>query len=310
MTSVSTSANVRDVQNRVRSVDMTLFPAIKKTLGEKQTFVYSLLAGFCQFAGTDVSGETEDVQKYAAQVASVAEACFSDIDAYRNQLDNQELKGKLQDKLNTLLFYPEKTDFELIEDPKLIGMLQQVLKVGTYTLYKLPSDPEKYYGGRIDIDDPSFEAAAEALDRYRAAEDVIGSSFDHKGHISTIEPGELSKKYAEIVKAHEDFFAVSSKEVSIKPVGLKVGAPQSGRLSKVVTVVLEVDGLNKYRESLGLGNLKFPPHISVFSQEISPIPSLANKSILDFTHEPTNQFLLRLNKCFGESLSPQNVVNL
>ena len=290
--------SVRDVQNRVRSVDMALFPSVKKMLGEKQTFVYSLLAGFCEFASSDVSHQSEDVQKYAAKVEAVAQDCIREIESYGNQLDNQELKGKLQEKLNRLLFYAKKTDFEFIDNKELISQLQKTVKAGTYSLYKLPSDPERYYGGRIDIDDASFETAAKLLGDYQEEEDVIGSSFDHRGHITTIDPGELNKGYDGIVKTHEEFVAKSPKEVALKPVGIKVGMPQSGRQSKVVTIVTEVDGLKEYRNLLGLGDMKFAPHISVFSQEICPAPSLKGKDILDFTNEPKNKLISSLHTCF------------
>ena len=80
---------------------------------------------------------------------------------------------------------------------------------------------------------------------------------------------------------------------------MKRGAPQAGRLSNVLSIVVEVTGLDQYRKALGLNDLKFPPHISVFSQEIQPAEPCMNQEIVDFARQnKNNQLLSTLKNCF------------
>lgn len=291
---------VWDVQTTIRQIDMSLYPSVKNEIGADQTFVYSTLAGCCALIDSkQLAKFSDEIQLFGTNVIRpVVEACFKEIGNSNCKLNDVKLKLSLLKNLQAIQFYPKKIDFRTINDEQMITELQKVIQIGSYTLYKVNPNSEKFYGGRIDISRESFAQAAQILENngYKQKQDVLGSSFDRQGHITTIDPSELAQNYESIVSSHETF-TKSSKEVRLKPIDIRVGAPQSGRMSRVVTITVEVEDLEKYRGALGA--MKFSPHLSVFSQEIQPISSLQQISIHAFTKDVDNEYLMKLNQCLA-----------
>lgn len=294
---------VWDIQTTIRQIDMSLYPNIKGTIGTDQTFVYSTLAGCCALIGSkNLSRFSQEIQTFANEIIRpVVDECLKEIKNFNCELNNTQLKLLLLKKIDRIQFYPEIIDFRKIQNEKMVAELQKVIKVGVYTLYKVNPSSDKFYGGRIDISEGSFSQAAQILEKYgyKQEGDIIGSSVDRQGHITTIEPRELAQNYDSVVSAHESFIKISNK-VALKPTCIRVGSPQSGRMSRIVTIAVEVDGLDKYRSILGA--MKFPPHLSIFSQEIQPISILKNISFDTFTRDNGNNYLMRLNECLNGGL--------
>lgn len=285
---------VREVQNTIRQIDMSLFPSVREKLGQQQTFVYSLLAGCCSFIGSpNLNAFSQEILDFAYNVVTpIVNACFEEIK--KKELTNPELKIALFKNLEKIQYYPQVFDFETIQNEEMIAELKKIITVGTYTLYKLNPESEKFYGGRIDISDEVFSKVVKILENYgyKEDEDIVGSSFDQKGHITTIEPRELAENYDQVVSSHEN------REAALEPTSLRIGNPQSGRLSRAVTIGVNVNELDVYRNKLGA--MKIPPHLSVFTQEIKAFPELKDISI--FTNSEDNPFLKKLHRFLSEVL--------
>lgn len=294
--------DVVDVQKTIREIDISLSPSVNKSIGKDKTFVYSILAGSCKFLDSDLTAFSPEIQRFAIEVVDpVVKECFIEIEKFNNELNNEQLKTAMLKKIDRILFYPERKDLETIEDGEVICDLQEVFNSGVYTLYKLPQIADDFSGGkysvfsggRIDISEEVFKQALEILEKhgYKQENDSIGSS-----HITTVEPVELSiKNYDAVVSAHTRYTEVSN-QVSFKPIGLKIESPQYGRLSRLLTVTVDIEGLDEYRGALG--PMKVPPHISIFSQEIKPLPQLEGITIEDFTLEKLSRIIkiYRLNE--------------
>lgn len=289
--------NVWDIQTTIRQIDMSLFLSLKTSLGTDQTFVYSTLAGCCAFIDSQNSNQfSSEIHEFASKIVSpIVEDCFEEIKKFNNDLNNPQLKLSLLKKLDGVQFYPERRDFKTIKNEELINELKKIIRIGTYTLYRVNPSAEKFYGGRIDISEEAFTQAANLIEKYgyKQSGDTVGSSFDLQGHITTIDPRELTQNYEAVVSAHNNFI-VSSPEAALKPICIESGSPRSGRLSGALTISVEVDGLEKYRNILGA--MKIPPHLTVFSKEIQVLPSLKNVTIFDFTKQEGSPKLIELNK--------------
>lgn len=144
------------------------------------------------------------------------------------------------------------------------------------------------------ITEEVYQQVADVVEKYgyKRTGDVLGSSFDKQGHITTIEPREMTTHYEDIISQHQEFTS-SSAEVRLRPVDVICGSPQSDRLFRVVGINVQPETLDEYRGKLG--SLKPFPHLSVFTQEIQAIPSLKTASIIDFTREVNGTASKELN---------------
>lgn len=309
---ISEKREARDTQNavqaaqtKIRQIDMSLSPSVKQYVTGNQSFVYSRLAGCMAFlSGTKWESSSKEVQAFAKNtVEPTVKECLQAIDTYKNDLHDTKLQLALLEHLDKVMFFPEKIDFQTVSNMDLIRQIQSIITVGSYKLYKNNQKDKNYYSGVIEIPDLDFLKTTKTLEDagYRKNGDMVGSSANVKGHISTMEPAELARDYHAVMEGHAAYTKASS-QVALKPVSLKVGAPQSGRLSRVVAIHVDVDHFDAYRKTCGLGQLRFPPHISVFSQEIQPIDSLKAVSIIDFLRRDNNVFFTALHKSFQHAV--------
>ncbi len=143
-----------------------------------------------------------------------------------------------------------------------------------------------------------FQNVAEVLKDagYKEEGDLVGSSFDVGGHVTTVFSKELSENYEAIVSAH-DKFVQNTEKASLKPVCISYGFPQAGILSKAVVITVESPEIDSYRSACGLGKLFPLAHVSVFSKVVKPLPELKEVTFLNFINRKT-EYLSKLNKIF------------
>lgn len=288
-----------DAQIRLRELDMSLYEGIKKSIGEKQTFVYSYLAGCCALAGTKEM--SKDVQKFAQDaVAPIVKECFSTIESYHSELDNSALKSKLGDLLAQIQFYPKKVEFEVARNEKVFAILKErnlLTFSGEFTLYKLNPKDDKYQGARLEIDAKIGAELADILESqgFKNKGDELGSAHDRKWHISTVDPRDFAKSHDDIVAKHNSYITEYPKQTEISVVGIKQGMPQSGRLIHMVGTVVEIKNLALYRKSCGLPEkLQFDPLLTQFSSEVKPAADLKGRAIIDFANDSSHAHLQKL----------------
>lgn len=295
--------NVWDVQTTIRQIDMALGGSTKKW-GD-QGFVYSTLAGCCSLLDSNISEFSLPIQTFAEKVKETVAICFKEIEKANFELSSRSLLSVLKTNLENVQYYPQKNVFEVIPNQNtpaehrqalevMMSQIQKVITVGTLVLYKLkPNDPQ-YYAARVDIPNEAFEQAVQIVTAsgFRAPNDDVGSSFDKQGHVTTIEPKELSQKYDAIKSAHEK----GLETIPLHPIGIKIGSPQTGKLARMVGIVLDGKEINEYRNRFGFGKMMFAPHVTVFSQEIKPMAGLKDVSVENFTDLKDHPNLTKLHQ--------------
>lgn len=295
--------NVWDVQTTIRQIDMALGGSTKKW-GD-QGFVYSTLAGCCSLLDANISEFSLPIQTFVEKVKETVAICFKEIEKANFELSSRGLLSALKTNLENVQYYPQKNVFEVIPNQNtpaehlqalqdLMSQIQNVITVGTLVLYKLkPNDPQ-YYAARVDLPNEAFEQAVKIATAYgfRAPNDDVGSSFDKQGHVTTIEPKELSQKYDAIKSAHEK----GLETIPLRPIGIKIGSPQAGKLARMVGIVLDDKEINEYRNRFGFGKMMFAPHVTVFSQEIKPLAGLKDVSVENFTDQKDHPYLTKLHQ--------------
>lgn len=288
-------SSIESIQFHLREIDMALYERVKKDIGEKQTFVYSYLAGCCSLLDTSDESMSEQTRNFIKNVVDpIVKECFEAIDASKKNLNDQKLKDKLQELLSKIQFFPKKNEFEIIKDEKVLAVLKEknlLTFTGQYAFYKLQPGNKEFYAGWLEIDAKIGDEIAEILEQhgYKDKNDVLGSALlssanDKKWHISTIDARELSRNHDQIIARHNDF-AAKEKASEISIIGIKQGRPQLGRLGHMVAVVVKVNNLKEYRKACGLPeNQAFGPHLSLFSREVNPAPTLKGRSILELAN--------------------------
>lgn len=290
---------VSKVQIRIREVDMALHPSVKSNLGEIRTFTYSTLAGCCDFLDSvQMGGYSNEVESFAKEIVEpTIKECFAEIEKYSSKIGDEALKLALANKLRCVQQY-NFPGFKTDLSPELISKLSDVIKMGSFSFYKLKDSDEKYYGGIIHINNEAFEKAVSLMEEagYKQEGDMVGSSFDVGAHVTTIFSRELSENYENIMSTHDNFIS-KVPNASLTPVSIDSGFPQSGILSKAVCLMLNSPEIDAYREACGLGKLVPPAHISIFSKVVKPLPELREVTFLNFINRET-QYLSKLNKIF------------
>lgn len=295
-----------NVQTRIREIDMALHPSVKSSLGEVRTFIYSTLAGCCDFLDSvQTEKYSSEVECFAKDVVlPIVEECFLEIEKYSFKLSDESLKLSLVGKLKKMQQYPKFNEFEEDTVPELIKTLEKVITTGKFAFYKLKETDSKYYGGIVHIDNKAFIDAVEIMEkaRYKQNGDLIGSSLDVGGHVTTIFSKELSENYEHILNTHSEFIS-KNENASLKPISIKYGFPQSGILAKSVVITVSSPEIESYREACGLGKLFPAAHISIFSKVIQPLQELESKKVTfsQFINKET-PFLSKLNHIFKSSL--------
>jgi hypothetical protein len=301
---------VWNVQTRIREIDASLHPLFKQELGEIRTFVYSILAGSCQFLDSVTeAGYSPEVVAFAQDVVKpVVESCFQEMAEYQKQKNGfnlDKLKLSLMEKVQKFLIYPSVNQFQTKVDVNLLKKLDALNLSGTFKLYKIPGS-DAYYGGRIEIDDKIFKAAIKVMEEagYRQEGDLDGSSFDTIGHVTTLHPRELAEGYNGIVQAHENFVA-AVKAIQLKPTSIRFGNPPTGRLSRAVVISVDAPEIASYRKACRLGDLIPEAHISIFTQVAQPLESLKAVTLIQYLDKPTPY--LRRFKEIWERYKQQNL---
>ncbi len=292
--------SIRNVQTRIREIDAALYSKIKQQLCEIRTFTYSILAGSCQFLDSvQEGGYSSEVVAFALEVVKPAvEGCFEEIAKYsgqEGQLKDERLKLTLLEKLKKILVYPEFNEFAVDLNVEVLKKLEKIITSGSLTLYKLPGS-ERYYGGRVEIEDAVFKSAIKVMEEagYRHEGDLDGSCFDAKGHVTTIHAKEIAENYDRVVRGHEHFVS-NHKDVLLKPIAIKFGNPQSGRLSRAVVITVDAPDVELYRKACGLRKLIPETHVSVFTQEIQPLQSLKTITFAEYL-DRTTPYLRRFHE--------------
>lgn len=293
-------STTKEVLNELRSIDMALYEDVKKTIGEKQTFVYSYLAGCCVLA--DTRGLSEEIQTFINQaVKPVVADCFTAIEASKNDLNDQALKSKLIDLLKRVQFYPKENKFQVTTEGKVFDALKEkdlLTFTGKYTLYKLRESDARFQGARLEVEAKIGNEIAETLEacNHKAKTDELGSaSYDRKWHVETISPFDMPKDYDNIVKKHGEYVQANPDPVKVKIRGITEGHPQSGRTFHAVGVEVEIENLSAYRKFCGLPEkTKFPPLMTLFSSSIVPTKTLVGHSIMEYADKTSSPNLQKL----------------
>lgn len=300
--------NVRNVQTRIREIDMALHPSVKSNLGAVRTFTYSTLAGCCDFLDSvQKGGYTNEVEAFAKEVVGpVVEECFLELEKYSVKLNenksfkinDESLKLELVNKLRKMQEYPERNEFKKDLNPKIISKLGEILTTGKFSFYKLNENDSKNYGGVLEINKEAFLNAVKEMEDagYKEAGDLVGSSFDVGGHVTTIFSKELSENYDSIMGVHNEFVSCI-ENASIKPLAISYGFPQAGILSKAVVITVDSPEIDSYRTACGLGKLFPPAHVSIFTKVVNPLEELKDETFLNFIDRKT-QYLSRLHNIF------------
>lgn len=277
---------VSDIQMQIRRIESSLSASATQVAGDCG-FAYSFLSGCSAFLNSEhLDAFPQEVQEFAKQIVQPMVAdCLQAIHEHDSHLPDPRLKLAILKRLNKVQYFPKTHPHNTlitVRDPVLMEELAKVIQMGTYTLYMLNDQPGIFFGGRLDIAESSFKEVGHILERYHYKEpgDVLGAAPDLKGHVTTIEPRELTARYDAILKAHDAFTQVT-QVATLKPVSLSFGTPQSGRLARVVVINVQSNEIDEYRTALGLKPLT-SLQLSVFSQNVQPLPELYESSILDF----------------------------
>lgn len=286
--------NISDIQLKIREIDLTFLPEIQQKLGKAQTFVYSSLIGCCAFAGSKNLDEfPKPIQEFAEKIVTpIINYCFEQIEKYGFDLNNKDMKLLLIKGLDKIQYYEPK-EFENIQDKELLDKLTKILTVGTYKLCKNDEKDTKFHRGLIDIPQDDFSQVVKAIDEAgHKKENYDIGSFGMKGHITSINSTELTQNYDAMVSHHNNYINQTDK-VALKPLTLEKGKPQTGPISEVVIVTMEIENFNEYRKPLK--PMRYPPHLSIFSKEIKPIKELKDCAVLDFTGKEGNPLLSKMH---------------
>lgn len=278
---------VYDLQMGTREIGTALFEKVRTSpLGSDRTHVYTLLSTFAALVDwKDLPTASTEIKVFVKEIVSpIVSNCFKAIEAANNDLNKIPLIVDLEKKLNAALIYPKKTEFPFKTDDSLNKELASISPIeGTYVLCDIIPESKKFRNSYITISKEIFALMISAFEKagYKKAAHKISSTAAGIGHITNLTTTELAEHYDKAIEAHEKFTKNSPKAIlTIK--GVKEGRPQYGRLAHVVMAIFKIDNLEGYRKECGLGEIEFPPCITIFSSEVQPYPQFRGVTLAQF----------------------------